>query len=71
LDWNKSWYPYHMWSIIYVGCCAHFRNAVSVAASQKADFGTPKMENTLFVGRNGKRPLWCSSSSQGPRACQI
>jgi hypothetical protein len=33
-----------------------FQNIVLVAISQqKSDFGTPKMENTHFVGRNRKR----------------
>jgi hypothetical protein len=38
-----------MWDIVH-----NFRNVVSVTVSQKSDFGTVKMENTLFVGQNGK-----------------
>jgi hypothetical protein len=47
-------------------------SAISVAVSQKKlNFSTPKMENALFVGRNKNWPPWCSSPSQGPRACPI
>jgi hypothetical protein len=37
------------------GVFPSFRFHVSVAASQKkSDFGTPKMEKALFLGRNKK-----------------
>jgi hypothetical protein len=56
-----------MWGIV-----SSFRLAFSVAFTEKkSDFGTPKMENTLFVGWNENRPMWCSSSSQGTCACMI
>jgi hypothetical protein len=56
-----------MWGVV-----PSFRFAISVAASQKkSDFGTPKMENTLFMGRYENRPLWSSLPSQGPYACPI
>jgi hypothetical protein len=36
-----------MWGVV-----PNFCFAVSVVASQKPDFGTPKMENALFMGQN-------------------
>jgi hypothetical protein len=48
-----------------------FRNIVSVAASQKNLILVSKKGKRTFVGQDGKRPPWCSSSSQGPRLCQI
>jgi hypothetical protein len=52
------------------GVFPSFRFRVLVAASQKKpNFGTPKMEKTLFMVRNENRPPWRSSPSQGPRAC--
>jgi hypothetical protein len=36
-----------MWGVV-----PNFSFAVSVVASQKTDFGTPKMKNALFMGRN-------------------
>jgi hypothetical protein len=54
------------------GVVPSFSFAVSVAASQKKpDSSTPKMENTLFVGRNKNWPLWRSSPSQWTGACLI
>jgi hypothetical protein len=38
---------------------------------KKPDFGTPKMKNTLFMGRNRKRPPWHFSPSQEPHTCSI
>jgi hypothetical protein len=38
-----------IWDII-----PSFQNVVSVVASQTHDFGTQKIENALFVGRNRK-----------------
>jgi hypothetical protein len=35
-----------MWGVV-----PNFCFAVSVVASQKPDFGTPKMENALFMGK--------------------
>jgi hypothetical protein len=56
-----------LWDIVL-----SFQNIVSVAASQKkTEFDTLRIENTLFMGRNGKLPPWCSSSSQGLHACLI
>jgi hypothetical protein len=56
-----------MWGIV-----PNFLFAVSVAVSQKnPDFGTPKMEHTLFVGRNRIGLRGIPSPSQGPRACPI
>jgi hypothetical protein len=40
-----------MWDVV-----SSFLNVVSVIASQKPDFGTPKVENAQFVGQNGKPP---------------
>jgi hypothetical protein len=55
-----------MWGVV-----PSFSFAVLVAASQKPDFGTPKMETALFMGRNENRYPWRSSPSQGPRASPI
>jgi hypothetical protein len=62
-QWNESWYAYPRWSIIYVGCCAqllisHFGRRFT---HKKPDFGTPKMEKTIFMGRNENQPPWHSS----------
>jgi hypothetical protein len=41
-----------MWSIIYVGCCAQLSICrFGSCLTKKLDFGTPKMENALFMGR--------------------
>jgi hypothetical protein len=56
-----------MWGVVPI-----FRFRVSVAASQKKpNFGTPKIEKALLIGKNENRPLWRSSPSQGPRAWLI
>jgi hypothetical protein len=54
------------------GVVPSFRFAISLDVSQKKpDFRSPKMENTLFKGRNENQPLWYYSRSQGPRVCPI
>jgi hypothetical protein len=54
------------------GVAPRFLFRVLGAASQeKPDFGTLKMEKSLFMGRNQNRLLWRSSPSQGPRTCLI
>jgi hypothetical protein len=45
------------------GVVPSFRFRISVAASQKTDFGTLKMEKALFVGQNENRSPWRSSPS--------
>jgi hypothetical protein len=47
-----------MWDVV-----PNFQNCVSVPASQKPDFGIPKIENALFVRQNGKQHPWRSLSS--------
>jgi hypothetical protein len=48
-----------MWNVV-----PNFPFAILIAASQKSDFGSLKMENALFLGRNKNRPPWSSSPSQ-------
>jgi hypothetical protein len=63
---------YPRWSIIYVGCCAQLSvSRFGSSLTKKPDFGTLKMENTLFMGRNENRLSWRSLPSQGPHACSI
>jgi hypothetical protein len=60
------------WGLLFMwGVFPSFQFRVSVAASQNPDFGTPKIEKALFVGRNENRPQWRSSPCQGPHACPI
>jgi hypothetical protein len=49
----------------------HILQKTLIRKIKNLDFGTPKMENALFVERNENRPQWCFSSSQGSRACLI
>jgi hypothetical protein len=43
------------------GCCAQLSvSRFGSCLTKKPDFGTPKMENTLFMGRNENRPSWSS-----------
>jgi hypothetical protein len=71
-QWNKSWYAYPRWSIIYVGCFSQLSiSRFGSRFTEKPDFRTPKMEKALFVGRNKNRPPWHSMPSQGPRTCPI
>jgi hypothetical protein len=63
---------YYLCGGIYVGCSAqlsvsHFGSCLT----KKSYFGTSKIENALFMGRNENRPSWHSSPSQGPRPCMI
>jgi hypothetical protein len=54
------------------GCCAELSvYRFGSRLTEKPDFGTLKMENTLFMGQNENQPLWHSSPSQGTRACLI
>jgi hypothetical protein len=44
---------YPRWYIIYVGCCAQLSvSRFGSCLTKNPDFGTPKIENTLFMGRN-------------------
>jgi hypothetical protein len=55
-----------IWGVVH-----SFPFAVSVVALQKKTyFGTPKIENTLFMGRNKNQPS-SSSPFQGQHACPI
>jgi hypothetical protein len=69
---NKSSYAYLRRSNIYMLSCLQLSiGRFGSCLIKKHDFSTPKMENTLFVGRNGKRPLWRSSPSQGAHTSPI
>jgi hypothetical protein len=67
---KQSWYAYLRWSTINVGCCSHLSIlCFGSCFIKKPYFSTLKMEKALFVRPNENRPLWLSSKSQGPRAC--
>jgi hypothetical protein len=69
---NESWYAYPRWSTIYVGCFPQLSiSRFGSCFTKKPDFGTSEMEKALFVVQNENWPPWCSSPSQGPRACLI
>jgi hypothetical protein len=63
---------YPRWSIIYVGYCAQLSICrFDGRLTKNPDFGTSKIENALFVGRNKNWASWRFTPSQGPRACPI
>jgi hypothetical protein len=52
---------YPRWSIIYVGYYAQLSvSRFGSCLTKNPNFGTPKMENTLFMGRNENQPSWSS-----------
>jgi hypothetical protein len=52
---------YLMWSIIYVGYCAQlYVSYFGSCLTKNLDFGTLKMENTLFMGQNENQSSWSS-----------